>query len=110
MMIILIEDIIAIENIDEIVQVEGIDVFFIANGDLSQSMGLIGQHRHPDVLAAANRGYDAILGAGRTAGALVTDATVDEYIERGCKFLSTPWTQWLTPGMNNFMSKIEAAS
>ena len=110
MLIVLIEDIIAIENIEEIVQVEGIDVFFIANGDLSQSMGLLGQHRHPDVLAAANRGYDAILGAGRTAGALVTDATVDEYLERGCRFLSTPWMQWLNPGMGAFIDKIDRAS
>lgn len=110
MLIVLIEDIVAIENIDEIVKVDGIDVFFIANGDLSQSMGLIGQHRHPDVVAAADRGYEAILGAGKHAGGLATDDTLDYFLERNVRFLSTPWTQWLEPGMKSFVKKIENAS
>ena len=110
MLIVLIEDIVAIENIDEIVKVDGIDVFFIANGDLSQSMGLLGQYRHPDVLAAADRGYEAILGAGRHAGALVSDDNLDYYLERNIRFLSTQWTQWVGPGTKLFMDRIEEAS
>lgn len=110
LLIVLIEDIVAIENIEEIVKVDGIDVFFIANGDLSQSMGYIGEHRHPDVLAAADRGYEAILGAGRHAGALVNDDNVDYYLERGVRFLSTAWTQWVGPGAKSFIAKCEKAS
>lgn len=110
LLIVLIEDIVAIENIEDIVKVDGIDVFFIANGDLSQSMGLIGQHRHPDVLAAADKGYETILGADKHAGALVTDSTLDYYLERNIRFLSTPWMQWLAPGAKAFGEKIEAAS
>ena len=110
LMIVLIEDIIAIENIEEIVKVDGIDVFFIANGDLSQSMGLIGQHRHPDVLAAADRGYEAILGAGKHAGALVSDDNLDFYLERNIRFLSTQWTQWVGPSAKSFLDRCAKAS
>ena len=39
MLIILIEDIIAVENLDSILEVDNIDVFFLASGDLAQSMG-----------------------------------------------------------------------
>jgi 4-hydroxy-2-oxoheptanedioate aldolase len=47
--VILIEDILAVENIDEILTVEGIDVFFVAFADLAQSMGYIHDLAHPEV-------------------------------------------------------------
>ena len=44
---ILIEDIVAIDNMDEILEVDNIDCFFVATGDLAQSMG------HPGTAARA---------------------------------------------------------
>jgi 4-hydroxy-2-oxoheptanedioate aldolase len=41
-----------LENIDSILQVEGIDIIFIGPYDLSQSMGVPGQTNHPKVLEA----------------------------------------------------------
>ena len=43
----LIEDIAAVEAIDEILEVEELDVIWIGPADLSQSMGLTGQYGHP---------------------------------------------------------------
>jgi 2-keto-3-deoxy-L-rhamnonate aldolase RhmA len=42
----------AVANIDEILEVEGIDAVFIGPYDLSASMGLPGQITHPEVLSA----------------------------------------------------------
>jgi len=42
----------AIDNLDEILDVPGIDVLFIGPYDLSSSMGLIGQIDHPKVIEA----------------------------------------------------------
>lgn len=39
----------AFENIDEILEVEGIDIIFVGPYDLSSSLGLIGQVTHPKV-------------------------------------------------------------
>lgn len=50
-----IEDIRAVENIDEILEVEGVDAAFIGPYDLSASMGLTAQFDHPDYLAARDR-------------------------------------------------------
>jgi 4-hydroxy-2-oxoheptanedioate aldolase len=57
-----------LENIDNILQVEGIDIVFIGPYDLSQSMGVPGQTNHPKVIKAmkmvtekANK-YDKIVG------------------------------------------------
>lgn len=41
-----------LENIDSILQVDGIDIVFIGPYDLSQSMGVPGQTNHPKVIEA----------------------------------------------------------
>lgn len=51
-LILQIEDTVAIENLDEILAVDGIDALYIGPADLSASMGLFGQQEHPDFLAA----------------------------------------------------------
>ena len=40
----------AVENLDEILDVPGIDVVFVGPYDLSSSLGLVGQIDHPDVI------------------------------------------------------------
>jgi 2-keto-3-deoxy-L-rhamnonate aldolase RhmA len=42
----------AIASVDQIVSVPGIDAVFVGPYDLSNSMGLVGQVSHPDVVAA----------------------------------------------------------
>ena len=49
------EHIDAVNNIDDIVQVEGIDAVFIGPYDLSASMGRTGEVDHPEVVAAIER-------------------------------------------------------
>lgn len=107
---VLIEDIVAVENMAEIAKVDHIDVFYVAPGDLAQSMGLIGQTSHPDVLAAVDRAIEQIVAAGKTAGALVNDATVNDYISKGARFLGIPWTPWVASGANGFLDKLGKAT
>lgn len=47
MIIVQIESCQALENIEEILEVEGIDIIFIGPYDLSQSLGVPGQIDHP---------------------------------------------------------------
>ena len=54
----------AIENLDAILEVGGIDAWAGGPNDLAQSMGLPGQPQHPDVLAAQARVADRIRAAG----------------------------------------------
>ena len=46
---IMLEEVEALNNLDDILRVEHVDVFFVAPGDLAQSMGLPGQANHPSV-------------------------------------------------------------
>ena len=57
----------ALENIDKIVAVPGLDSVFIGPWDLSASLGLLGQVEHPTMVAAMER----IVAAARRAGLVV---------------------------------------
>ena len=110
LLVVLIEDSAAVENLDEIVQVDNIDVFFVAPSDLAQSMGHLGRADHPDVQAVIDDAIARIVGAGRTAGTVVSDATVESYIGKGVRFLMTSWNAWLAAGVQEFVRKVGAAA
>ena len=82
---VLFEDIVAINSLEEIVTVDHIEVLYVAPGDLVQSMILPGQTPHPDVMAAVDRSIKAIVDAGKVAGMLVNDSTVDDYQSKGVR-------------------------
>jgi 4-hydroxy-2-oxoheptanedioate aldolase len=84
---IMLEEVEALDNLDAILQVEHVDVFFVAPGDLAQSMGLQGQVSHPTVQNAIDDALRRIKSAGRISGTLTTPATLDHYRELGVLFL-----------------------
>ena len=58
----------AVKNIEEIVKVEGIDACFIGLGDLSASLGHLGNPGHPEVVEQARHALQVIRDAGLPAG------------------------------------------
>ena len=106
--VILIEEMEAIQNLAAILTVDNIDGFFVAPSDLAQTMGYVGQPNHPEVRAVIDDAIRQIVGAGRTAGALVTDENVDHYYELGARFFLTQWTNWVAQGARNFRAQLEA--
>ncbi len=73
----MIETVGAIDDLEAMLEVDGIDVFFIGPGDLSQDMGYapapaFGEPRPQPVMAKVGEGVSKILAAGRLAGTLVT--------------------------------------
>lgn len=105
----LIEDIKAVNNLADILTVDNIDVFFVAPSDLAQSMGHLGGINHPDVLATIDGALEQIVAAGRMAGSLVTDDNVEHYIGKGVRFMMTGWQAWVASGAAAFKAKVDAA-
>jgi 2-dehydro-3-deoxyglucarate aldolase len=68
LLILQIEHIDAVNNIDEILSVPGIDGTFIGPYDLSMSLGIPGEITHPLVVEAQKRVLDATLKRGLAAG------------------------------------------
>jgi 2-keto-3-deoxy-L-rhamnonate aldolase RhmA len=58
----------AVENIEDIMSVEGVDVSYIGPADLSASYGFLGNQSHPDVQQAINKVFEATKAAGKAAG------------------------------------------
>ena len=56
----MLEEVEAIKNLPDMVSVDGVDVFFIGSGDLSQSMGYPGQQTHPEVQALMEEGVTIV--------------------------------------------------
>lgn len=54
----------AVENLDEILEVDGIDMVLSGRGDLATSLGVAGQKTHPLVLAAEERIFSAARARG----------------------------------------------
>lgn len=78
----------AVENIDEILAVDGIDGIFVGPSDLAASMGLLGQQSHPDVVAAVRRCFAAAQVVGMPVGVNAFDPAVARgYAEAGVDFL-----------------------
>ena len=110
MVVVLIEEIEAVQNLAEILTVDHIDVFFVAPADLSQSMGHSGNPPHPEVQAVIDQALAQIIAAGRTAGMLVNDGNVERYLAAGVRFLMTSWTQWVAQGARTFLHTVAAQS
>lgn len=98
----MIESLEAVENLDDIVRVEGIDVFFMGPNDLSHSMGLNGQTHHPDVQDLVLRCAARIRAAGKVPGTLVTRETVARFVGGGCRFLYEHANNFLLTGAQDF--------
>lgn len=78
------EHIDAVNNIEAIVQVDGVDAVLIGPYDLSASLGLMGQVTHPDVVAAIKRVTQACQAANMPLGVFgISAEAVQPYIEQG---------------------------
>jgi len=78
-----------VENVEEIVAVDGVDALFVGPSDLSASMGVLGQQSHPDVVAAVLRVIEAGRAVGKPVGVnAFVPADADMYIAAGASFVA----------------------
>ena len=110
LVVVLIEDVIAIDNLADILTVDNIDVFFVAPGDLAQTMGYLGQAEHPEVVTVVESAIQQIVAAGRVAGAMVSDGNVEARIAAGARFVLSGWAPWFEAGARSYLDKVASAS
>lgn len=103
LLMVLIEDIVAVRNLDEILKVDHIDVFFVAPSDLAASMGLIGQIDHPEVQKTIDYALARIQQGGRVAGTLTGNDTIARYAAAGVRVFLTGASPWIAAGAKEFL-------
>lgn len=108
MVVAMLEEVEALKNLDDILKVEHIDAFFIAPGDLSQSMGYPGQVDHPEVQTAIHDAVRRTRAAGRAAGVLTTNAaSARRFLDLGALYFSVSLASLLQPGARDFLSQFK---
>jgi len=79
----------ALDQIEAIASVEGIDGVFIGPADLSASLGHLGNAQHPDAQAAMKDAAQRLAKVGKAAGILTgVEAEAKRYIEWGYNFVA----------------------
>lgn len=79
----------AVENIDAILAVEGIDLLFIGPFDLSATVGRMNDLKHPDVARLIEHAETRIRAAGRPMGTVPhPGCTWKDMFERGYQFVN----------------------
>lgn len=80
----------AVEHVDEIARVDGVDVLFIGPSDLSHSYGILGQFDHPDFVNAIQKTVDAARRHGRALGILLPKPDdLGHYVSLGFRFIAS---------------------
>ncbi len=80
----------AVANADAIAAVEGVDTLIVGPTDLSTSLGIFGQFKHPLLWEAFDKVAKACRAYGKSAGCLLPALDdVDRLIEMGYRFIAT---------------------
>ena len=78
----------ALNVVEEIAAIDGVDVLFVGPADLGHSLGINGGPDHPELLTAAGRVAEAARASGIAAGMMVgTAEQAGKYQELGFTFL-----------------------
>jgi 2-dehydro-3-deoxy-L-rhamnonate aldolase len=79
----------AIDNLDEITKVDGVDGVFIGPADLSASLGYVDNAGHPEMQAIIEKSIKRIRALGKAAGTLAVDPEMaKKCIEWGASFVA----------------------
>jgi len=111
LVIAMIETLTAINNLDSIAEIEGVDVLFIGPGDLSQNMGFppappFGEPRPAAVIEKATQAVEKIRRAGKIAGILATLDELPFWLERGVRYFYIHSDPFLRHGMDELRHRL----
>lgn len=83
-----IETVTGVENLDDILKIDGVDGIFIGPADLSASMGYLNDPAAPEVQRVIEDCIHKIVAAGKAPGILIGDkALAKRYLELGALFV-----------------------
>ena len=80
----------AVDAIEDLVAVDGVDVLYLGPVDLSQSLGHTGEANHPDVVAAMERVAEVVVPSEKALGIwAATPAATRQWLDRGARYFAT---------------------
>ncbi len=98
----------ALHNLDEILQVEHVDVFFVGPSDLSQSMGYPGRSDVSEVQAAMDKAFAAIVAEGKVPGSAGNVPATLNYLKKGVLYLYTHLPTLLASSSTEYLNAVKS--
>jgi 4-hydroxy-2-oxoheptanedioate aldolase len=78
----------ALDELEGIVAVDGVDGVFVGPSDLAASLGHLGQQEHPEVVAAVEAAIVTVTRLGKAAGVnAFAEPMARRYLAAGCRFV-----------------------
>ena len=105
----MVETLKALDNLEEILSVPGIDVLLVGPSDLSIAIGTTLDYLNPKYQGTLDKIAEACEKAGVVPGMYFIPGGQDPsgFVERGFKFFTLPWSQWATAGIENGLATIK---
>ena len=99
----------AVRNLDDLLTVDGIDVYYLGPEDISNSLGIPGQSKDPRVVRLVEDGIVKIVARGKTAGCIAADAaTARRYVTLGARYIAAHAIRFMANSSKQFLSEVRA--
>jgi 4-hydroxy-2-oxoheptanedioate aldolase len=96
----------ALRNVQDLLAVDGIDVFFIGAGDLSLEMGFPGNRNAEPVQRAVRDALARVVAAGKVAGLSCDDKEIRSFVDAGVLYFHTGMTPLLKAAARQFWESV----
>jgi len=104
-----IESLQSVQNLDELLKIDGIDVYYLGPEDLSNSLGIPGQSKDPRVVRLVEDSIVKIVAAGKVAGCIAADATTARrYVELGACYIATHAIRFMANASRQFITEVKS--
>lgn len=97
----------AVEQLPEIVRIDGVDVIFIGPTDLSHSLGVPGQANHPIVLSTLDRIVETVARSDKALGIMISNAqAAQQWKARGARYIAIGFESLLMPAVRDYLATV----
>ena len=97
----------AIKNLDALLAVDGIDVYYLGPEDISNSLGIPGQSKDPRVVTLVEDAIRQISARGKVAGCTGGDAAgTRRYVELGARYIACHPIRFLATAARQFIAEV----
>jgi len=99
----------SVDNLDQLLAVDGIDIYYLGPEDLSNSLGIPGQSKDPRVVKLVEDSIRKIVAAGKTAGCIAADAAAARrYVELGGRYIATHAVRFMANASRQFLTEVRS--
>lgn len=107
LVIVQVETMTAVENLETMLQVPDIDVFFVGPNDLAHSMGLPGQVPNTKVQSTIEEIFKKVIAAGKTPGIQVPNLEAAKlWRSKGAKYITIQLESLLRPAVESYLRAV----